>query len=150
MCRDTLLLDDWNTTRIRNLGALYTITDFTSLLVVRRMQWTTALHHVCVIVFNAFSMRNGTCVYGRDAPACVCVLCVCVTDVSVSSTMCYACVHVGAGAQCWAVSKVLTIIEVVKGGGGGGRKGVHDGRICYNSYTGFCADLQTAMYTTII
>eukprot|EP00123_Amoebidium_parasiticum_P021584 comp6994_c0_seq1/m.2729 comp6994_c0_seq1/g.2729 ORF comp6994_c0_seq1/g.2729 comp6994_c0_seq1/m.2729 type:complete len:327 (-) comp6994_c0_seq1:90-1070(-) len=58
LLRDTLVMNEWPSTRIRNLGALYAITDFTSLLVVRRMQWTTVLHHVCVVVFNAFSMRN--------------------------------------------------------------------------------------------
>ena len=53
-----IFLDVWETVKIRNLGCLYAIPDFVSLLVVRKMQWTTIFHHLCVIAFNYASMSN--------------------------------------------------------------------------------------------
>ncbi len=43
--------DDWSTRRIRSMGTLYAIPDFVSLLIVRRMAFTTKLHHVVVVIF---------------------------------------------------------------------------------------------------
>eukprot|EP01061_Rhynchopus_euleeides_P031713 TRINITY_DN5250_c0_g1_i1.p1 TRINITY_DN5250_c0_g1~~TRINITY_DN5250_c0_g1_i1.p1 ORF type:complete len:336 (+),score=137.18 TRINITY_DN5250_c0_g1_i1:91-1008(+) len=53
-----LLHDQWETVKIRNLGCLYAIPDFVSLLVVRKMQWTTIFHHLCVCAFNYASLNN--------------------------------------------------------------------------------------------
>eukprot|EP00658_Telonema_sp_P-2_P046757 TRINITY_DN3504_c0_g1_i2.p1 TRINITY_DN3504_c0_g1~~TRINITY_DN3504_c0_g1_i2.p1 ORF type:complete len:367 (+),score=19.45 TRINITY_DN3504_c0_g1_i2:260-1360(+) len=50
--------DSWDTNTLRNLGCAYAIPDFVSLLVVKRMAWTTVFHHVCVFMFNAFSIHN--------------------------------------------------------------------------------------------
>eukprot|EP01135_Chromosphaera_perkinsii_P005626 Nk52_evm40s355 gene=Nk52_evmTU40s355 len=55
---EAIVKDVWNTTQIQNLGNLYVMTDFVSLLLVRRMQWTTQAHHVTVCIFNVFSLRN--------------------------------------------------------------------------------------------
>lgn len=51
-------LDEWDTNTLRNLGCIYAIPEFVSLLIVRRMSWSTIAHHVFVIVFNAFSIQN--------------------------------------------------------------------------------------------
>ena len=59
----TIVLDQWPNQRIRNLGCMYAIPDFVSLLLVRRMGWTTIIHHVCVLVFNFISVYND---YGED------------------------------------------------------------------------------------
>lgn len=50
--------DRWNTNVLRNLGCIYAVPDFVSMLVVRRMAWSTIFHHVCVQVFNFFSVMN--------------------------------------------------------------------------------------------
>jgi len=59
----TMVLDDWNTTRIRNLGCMYAIPDFVSLFLVKRMSNTTIVHHLAVCVFNVVSMFND---YGEE------------------------------------------------------------------------------------
>eukprot|EP01063_Lacrimia_lanifica_P022038 TRINITY_DN29748_c0_g1_i1.p1 TRINITY_DN29748_c0_g1~~TRINITY_DN29748_c0_g1_i1.p1 ORF type:complete len:321 (+),score=62.07 TRINITY_DN29748_c0_g1_i1:81-1043(+) len=53
-----LVLNIWEETTIKNLGCLYAIPDFVSLLVVRKMQWSTIFHHICVCVFNYASVNN--------------------------------------------------------------------------------------------
>lgn len=56
---DTLVLDKWDTLRIRNLGSLYVIPDLISLFLVKNMRYTTILHHIATsVVFNGFNMRN--------------------------------------------------------------------------------------------
>merc|ERR1712137_329454 len=50
--------DNWQTTRIQNLGTLYTIPDFVSLILVRRMATTTIVHHIAVCIFNVFNVMN--------------------------------------------------------------------------------------------
>lgn len=50
--------DRWDTNTLRNLGCIYAIPDFVSMIVVRRMAWTTIFHHTCVQVFNYFSVQN--------------------------------------------------------------------------------------------
>lgn len=42
---------EWSTPRIRNLGVLYAIPDAVSMLLVKRMAWSTKVHHLCVVVF---------------------------------------------------------------------------------------------------
>lgn len=53
-----LIQDVWISARIRNLGCLYAIPDFVSLLLVRKMSSATKAHHVCVCVFNYLSCQN--------------------------------------------------------------------------------------------
>lgn len=55
---ETLYIDNWQTTRIQNLGTLYTIPDFVSLILVRRMATTTIVHHIAVCIFNVFNVMN--------------------------------------------------------------------------------------------
>lgn len=55
---ETLYMDNWQTTRIQNLGTLYTIPDFVSLILVRRMATTTIVHHIAVCIFNVFNVMN--------------------------------------------------------------------------------------------
>ena len=55
---ETLILDQWHTQRIQNLGCLYCIADFVSLLLVKRMSNATKAHHISVCVFNYLSCRN--------------------------------------------------------------------------------------------
>lgn len=43
--------DEWSTPRIRNLGVLYAIPDAVSMILVKRMAWSTKVHHLCVVVF---------------------------------------------------------------------------------------------------
>ena len=50
--------DEWDTNTLRNLGCIYAIPDFVSMIVVRRMAWTTYVHHFCVCLFNYFSIQN--------------------------------------------------------------------------------------------
>jgi len=47
----TLAHGEWSTPRIRNMGVLYAIPDFVSLLLVKRMSMSTKVHHVCVVLF---------------------------------------------------------------------------------------------------
>lgn len=49
---------EWDTKTLRNLGCIYAIPDFVSLLVVRRMGFTTVVHHLCVVAFNVVSIYN--------------------------------------------------------------------------------------------
>ena len=54
----TIYLDVWPTQQIRNLGCMYAIPDFVSLLLVKKMGTTTILHHICVCLFNLYSLYN--------------------------------------------------------------------------------------------
>eukprot|EP00759_Apiculatamorpha_spiralis_P003656 PhF_6_TR11709/c0_g1_i2/m.19050 len=53
-----VFLDVWHSDALRNLGCIYAIPDFVSLLIVRRMSATTIIHHICVCIFNYFSVNN--------------------------------------------------------------------------------------------
>ena len=53
-----IVLDEWHSNNLRNLGCIYAIPDFVSLLIVRRMSWSTIIHHVFVCIFNYFSVSN--------------------------------------------------------------------------------------------
>ena len=55
---ETMYLDVWNSNKIRIMGTLYSIPDFVSLIVVKRMANTTKIHHVVVVVFNIISCYN--------------------------------------------------------------------------------------------
>ena len=55
---ETMVLDQWDSNRIRIMGTLYCIPDFVSLFMVSRMATTTVVHHIVVCVFNAFSLYN--------------------------------------------------------------------------------------------
>ena len=55
---NTMVLDEWDSNRIRIMGTLYTIPDFVSLFMVSRMAWTTVAHHVVVCAFNLWSLWN--------------------------------------------------------------------------------------------
>lgn len=48
---------------LRNLGCIYAIPDFVSLLIVRRMAWSTILHHIAVCLLNLASVQND---YGSE------------------------------------------------------------------------------------
>lgn len=52
------MYDQWNTNTLRNMGCIYCIPDFVSMLLVRKMSATTYGHHICVCVFNYFSVYN--------------------------------------------------------------------------------------------
>lgn len=58
-----MLHDDWDSNTLQNLGCIFAIPDFVSLLVVRRMSTTTIVHHICVCIFNYFSIQND---YGKE------------------------------------------------------------------------------------
>ena len=45
-------------TLIHNLGSMYIIPDFVSLFQVKRMQWNTWFHHICVVVFGMINISN--------------------------------------------------------------------------------------------
>lgn len=53
-----IFYDEWETNILQNLGCIYAIPDFISMIVVKRMRWSTWLHHLCVVVFNYFSIMN--------------------------------------------------------------------------------------------
>ena len=55
---EVVVLDKWNVQRIWNLGCLYAIPDFVSLILVKRMAFTTVCHHVCVVIFMFVSLQN--------------------------------------------------------------------------------------------
>jgi len=54
----TMYLDQWNNNLIRNVGILYAVPDTVSLMLVNKMQMTTKIHHVIVVLFNAISLHN--------------------------------------------------------------------------------------------
>jgi len=65
-----ILLDVWEGDVLRNLGCIYAIPDFISMVVVRRMRWSTWIHHLCVVIFNYFSILNNY----NDENVCRCVV----------------------------------------------------------------------------
>jgi hypothetical protein len=54
----TMVEDIWDSKRIQIMGTLYAIPDFVSLFMVKRMAKSTIAHHVCVCIFNWFSVSN--------------------------------------------------------------------------------------------
>lgn len=55
LLHEALMHDEWNNVRIRNLGVLYAIPDFVSLLLVKRMARSTIIHHLIVQAFATFN-----------------------------------------------------------------------------------------------
>ena len=55
---DTMYLRNWNNPLIKNLGVLYAIPDTVSLLLVKKMDITTKIHHIIVMLFNIISISN--------------------------------------------------------------------------------------------
>lgn len=58
MLHEAMVQDIWLTNKIRNLGCIYAIPDFVSMILVRRMKWTTIAHHTIVCLFNFASIHN--------------------------------------------------------------------------------------------
>jgi hypothetical protein len=55
--------DDWRTNTLRNMGCIFAIPDFVALFLVRRLGTSTVIHHVCVVLFNFYSIQND---YAQD------------------------------------------------------------------------------------
>ena len=55
---DTMYLRNWNNPLIKNLGVFYSIPDTVSLLMVKKMDMTTKIHHIIVVLFNIASISN--------------------------------------------------------------------------------------------
>ena len=55
---DGLIYNSWDNNFIWNIGCVYTLPDFVSLFMVRRMARSTIIHHVCVCIFNMWSLSN--------------------------------------------------------------------------------------------
>ncbi|CCW63996.1 unnamed protein product [Phytomonas sp. EM1] len=53
-----VLYDEWESHILRNLGCIFTLPDFVAMIIVKRMRWSTWIHHLCVVVFNYFSIMN--------------------------------------------------------------------------------------------
>lgn len=53
-----IVFDEWDTQTLQSLGSIYVIPDFISLMIVKRMRWSTWMHHLCVVLFNYFSIMN--------------------------------------------------------------------------------------------
>eukprot|EP00796_Vickermania_ingenoplastis_P008578 gene8578-6018_t len=53
-----ILFDEWQGETLQNLGCIYAIPDFISMIIVKRMRWSTWVHHLCVVLFNYFSILN--------------------------------------------------------------------------------------------
>ena len=55
---DTMYNDSWNNSMIKNLGVWYSIPDTVSLILVKKMDMTTKIHHGIVCLFNIASITN--------------------------------------------------------------------------------------------
>lgn len=53
-----IVFHEWMGAALKNLGCIYTLPDFVSMVVVKRMRWSTWIHHLCVVLFNYFSVMN--------------------------------------------------------------------------------------------
>ncbi|KEG15556.1 hypothetical protein DQ04_00041200 [Trypanosoma grayi] len=102
-----ILFDVWDTNTLRNLGCIYTVPDFVSMIVVKRMSWSTWMHHLCVLLFNFFSTTND---YAQEN------ICRCVVVYAAFSTFAY-CVNVLLASRFLGVppntARVLSCIAVV-------------------------------------
>jgi len=54
----TIYLNYWDNTKIKNMGSLYSITDFVSLFMVENMNISTKIHHICVVIFYCVNIYN--------------------------------------------------------------------------------------------
>lgn len=89
--------DQWNTNTLRNMGCIYCIPDFVSMILVRKMSATTYAHHICVCVFNYFSIYND---YANDN---VCRL---IVVYAAFSTFAY-CVNMLLGTRFLGVDQIM-------------------------------------------
>ncbi|KPA73629.1 hypothetical protein ABB37_09761 [Leptomonas pyrrhocoris] len=102
-----IVFDAWESNILRNLGCIYAIPDFISMIIVRRMRWSTWIHHACVIVFNYFSIMNN---YQHEN------VCRCVVVYAAFSSFAY-CVNVLLASRFLGVSvnaaRVLSFVALV-------------------------------------
>ncbi|ESL11291.1 hypothetical protein TRSC58_00962 [Trypanosoma rangeli SC58] len=102
-----IMFDVWDTNTLRNLGCIYTVPDFVSMIVVKKMSWSTWIHHLCVLLFNFFSTMND---YSQEN------ICRCVVVYAAFSTFAY-CVNVLLASRFLGVSpnvaRVLSFVAVV-------------------------------------
>nr|CCC93526.1 conserved hypothetical protein [Trypanosoma congolense IL3000] len=102
-----ILFDEWDTNTLRNLGCIYTIPDFVSMLIIKRMSWSTWIHHLCVLLFNFFSTMND---YAEEN------VCRCVVVYAAFSTFAY-CVNVLLASRFIGVkpnvAHILSYVSVV-------------------------------------
>lgn len=105
LCR-IVLYDQWETNMLRNLGCIYAIPDFVSMIVVRRMAWTTWLHHICVCLFNVFSIHND---YSQENVCRLIVVYAAFSTFAYCVNMLLASRFLGVSAQ---VSRVLSFVAL--------------------------------------
>ncbi|KAL7697159.1 hypothetical protein NQL31_000124 [Lotmaria passim] len=102
-----IVFDEWESNILRNLGCIYAIPDLISMVVVRRMRWSTWIHHACVVVFNYFSIMNN---YQHEN------VCRCVVVYAAFSSFAY-CVNVLLASRFLGVSvnvaRVLSFVALV-------------------------------------
>ncbi|KAG5511911.1 hypothetical protein JKF63_07736 [Porcisia hertigi] len=102
-----ILFDEWEGDILRNLGCIYAIPDFISMVIVRRMRWSTWIHHACVVLFNYFSIMNS---YQQEN------VCRCVVVYAAFSSFAY-CVNVLLASRFLGVSarvaRVLSFVALV-------------------------------------
>jgi hypothetical protein len=102
-----IVFDEWESNILRNLGCIYAIPDFISMVVVRRMRWSTWVHHACVVLFNYFSIMNN---YQHEN------VCRCVVVYAAFSSFAY-CVNVLLASRFLGVSvnvaRVLSFVALV-------------------------------------
>ena len=55
---NAIYLDHWDNKFIKNLGSLYCIPDFISLILVSKMQTATFIHHICVCILTCITLIN--------------------------------------------------------------------------------------------
>jgi hypothetical protein len=101
-----LIYDTWESNTLRNLGCIYAIPDFVSMVVVRRMAWTTWLHHICVCLFNYFSIHND---YAQENVCRLIVVYACFSTFAYCVNMLLASRFLGVSAQ---VSRVLSFVAL--------------------------------------
>lgn len=102
-----IVFEEWESNILRNLGCIYTIPDFISMVIVRRMRWSTWVHHACVVLFNYFSIMNN---YQHEN------VCRCVVVYAAFSSFAY-CVNVLLASRFLGVSvnvaRVLSFVALV-------------------------------------
>ncbi|CAM39677.2 conserved hypothetical protein [Leishmania braziliensis MHOM/BR/75/M2904] len=102
-----IVFDEWESNILRNLGCIYAIPDFISMVIVRRMRWSTWVHHACVVLFNYFSIMNN---YQHEN------VCRCVVVYAAFSSFAY-CVNVLLASRFLGVSasvaRVLSFVALV-------------------------------------
>lgn len=101
-----VLRDEWDSNTLRNLGCIYAIPDFVSMVTVRKMPWTTWLHHICVCMFNFFSIRND---YAQENVCRLIVVYAAFSTFAYCVNMLLASRFLGVSAQ---VSRVLSFVAL--------------------------------------